>query len=61
MVAVCKDRNMPPLTGLKYHLDFGSTNMPRRRRSGRAGSPLPAGRPNTKTSAHGVTRPTNPY
>jgi hypothetical protein len=30
---------------------FGSTNMPRRRRSGRAGSPLPAERPNAKTGA----------
>jgi hypothetical protein len=70
MVAVRKDRNMPPLPGLCPSpigwervaagrvrvLIRGSTKMPRLRRYGRAGSPLPA--VNAKTGAHGVTRPT---
>jgi hypothetical protein len=37
---------------------IGATKMPRLRRYGRAGSPLPAVRPSAKTGAHGVTRPT---
>jgi len=52
---------MPPLTGLKFHLVFGSTKMPRLRRYVRAGSPLPAERPNAKTGAHEVPRLTITY
>ena len=35
MVAVRKDRNMPPPMGLKLNFGLDSTNMPRRRRWGR--------------------------